>query len=550
MPMPPCCPARPDDDGDVPVMSGDLLIRGARVIDGTGAPWFLGDVRIRGGRIAAIGASLSADDAVLVDADGRYLAPGFIDAHCHDDLICLREPERVEKAAQGVTTLVVGNCSFSLYPTTPSSAELLRQHFSGLLGETAEEEVFDSFVAYREALHGRGTALNLVSLVGHAALRLAAMAYDRRPATAVETATMQAMLARQLADGAAGLSLGLVYPPSADGDEAELTALAETVKAHGKILAAHIRSYEAGLGASTDEFLGILRSSGAPGLLSHLQSAGRPNWGNVPRTIDKLEAARRDGIDVSFDMYPYPAGSSYVLQLLPPEAQEGGLPALLAQLRDPGGREALRETVEEGSSDPNAAQSKIVLIGWGNVRISGTSNPDLKRFEGKSMEAAAAEEGITPFDLMVRCIEEDAGQTAIVMFQLDEDDLHAACTHRLHMFGSDGLPRPGTKPHPRAYGTFPRVAGRLRAEGWFPLEDAVRRMTSAAAQRFSLGDRGLVRPGMVADLVLFEDSIQDRATFDSPTELPVGVCDVWVAGEAIVADGRITGRRPGRVLGH
>ena len=361
---------------------------------------------------------------------------------------------------------------------------------------------------------------------------------------------MQAMLARQLADGAAGLSLGLVYPPSAYADEAELLALAGTVKAHGKILAAHIRSYEAGLGASTDEFLGILRSSGAPGLLSHLQSAGRPNWGNVPKTIDKLEAARRDGVDVSFDMYPYTAGSSYVLQLLPPEAQEGGLPALLAQLRDQGGREALRKAVEESSPDPNAAQSKIVLIGWGNVRISGTSNPNLKRFEGKSMDVAAAEEGITPFDLMVRCIEEDAGQTAIVMFQLDEDDLHAACTHRLHMFGSDGLPRPGTKPHPRAYGTFPRVAGRLRTEGWFSLEDAVRRMTSTAAQRFSLGDRGLVRPGMVADLVMFEDSIQDRATFDSPAELSAGVCHVWVAGEAIVADGRITGRRPGRVLGH
>ena len=223
---------------------------------------------------------------------------------------------------------------------------------------------------------------------------------------------------------------------------------------------------------------------------------------------------------------------------------------MLAQLRDPGGREALRKAVEEGSSDPNAAQSKIVLIGWGNVRISGTSNPDLKRFEGKSMDAAAAEEGIAPFDLMVCCIEEDAGQTAIMMFQLDENDLRAACTHRLHMFGSDGLPRPGTKPHPRAYGTFPRVAGRLHAEGWFPLEDAVRRMTSAAAQRFSLGDRGLVRPGTVADLVLFEDSIRDRATLDLPTELPVGVCHVWVAGEAIVADGRITGRRPGRVLGH
>ena len=531
-------------------MASDLLIRSARIIDGTGAPWFTGDVRISGGRIESIGPSLDSNGADRVDADGRYLAPGFIDAHCHDDLICLREPERVEKAMQGVTTLVVGNCSFSLYPTAPQSAELLRQHFSGLLGETAADEVFHSFDGYRSALHQRGTALNLVSLVGHAALRLAVMGYERRPATAEERATMQAILARQLADGAAGLSLGLVYPPSAYADESELIALAETIKEHGKILAAHIRSYEAGLGASTDEFLGILRSSKAAGLLSHLQSAGRPNWGNVPGVIEKLEAARRDGIDVSFDMYPYPAGSSYVLQLLPPEAQEGGLQALLAQLRDPAGREALRKAVEEGSPDPNAAQSKIVLIGWRNVRISGTSNPDLKRFEGKSMDEVAAQEGITPFDLMVRFIEEDAGQTAIVMFQLDEKDLHAACTHRLHMFGSDGLPRPGTKPHPRAYGTFPRVAGRLRAEGWFPLEDGVRRMTSVAAQRFSLNDRGLVRPGMVADLVLFEDSIQDRATFDDPTELPTGVRNVWVAGEPIVADGQVTGRRPGRVLGH
>jgi len=532
-------------------MASDLLIRGARIIDGTGAPWFAGDVRIGGGRIIAVGPLLRDDGADVLDADGRYLAPGFIDAHCHDDLICLREPERIEKAVQGVTTLVVGNCSFSLYPAVPRSAELLRQHFSGLLGETSADEIFGSFGGYRNALHRRGTALNLVSLVGHAALRLAVMGYERRPATVEERATMQALLARQLADGAAGLSLGLVYPPSAYADEAELVALAETVKAHGKILAAHVRSYEAGLLSSIDEFIGVLRASKAPGLLSHLQSAGRPNWGNVPKALARLEAAREDGVDLSFDMYPYPAGSSYVLQLLPPEAQEGGLGALLAQLRDPEGREALRRAVEEGSPDPHAAQSKVVLIGWGNVRVSGTGNPDLKRFEGKSMAAAAAEEGITPFDLMVRFIEEDAGQTAIVMFQLHEDDLHAACTHRLHMVGSDGLPRPGTKPHPRAYGTFPRVAGPLtRERGWFPLEDAVRRMTSVAAQRFGLGDRGLLRPGMVADLVLFDDRIEDRATFDDPTELAAGVHHVWVAGEAVVTDGRITGRRPGRVLGH
>ena len=317
-------------------MKSDLLVRGARVIDGTGAPWFVGDVRLSAGRITAVSTALAADGAEVLDANGRYLAPGFIDAHCHDDLICLREPERVEKAAQGVTTLVVGNCSFSLYPSVLGSAELLRQHFSGLLGETAADEVFDSFASYRAALHERGTALNLVSLVGHAALRLAVMGYERRPATATERATIQTMLSRQLADGAVGLSLGLVYPPSAYADEAELVALAETVKAHGKILAAHIRSYEAGLGASTDEFLNILRSSGAAGLLSHLQSAGRPNWGNVPATIDKLEAARRDGIDVSFDMYPYPAGSSYVLQLLPPEALERRPSRLTGTVARPG----------------------------------------------------------------------------------------------------------------------------------------------------------------------------------------------------------------------
>jgi N-acyl-D-amino-acid deacylase len=530
-------------------MSDHILIRGARIIDGTGAPWFQSDVRIRAGRIAEVSPSLPADGAEAVDADGRYLAPGFIDAHCHDDLICLREPDRVEKAMQGVTTLVVGNCSFSLYPKTSDSAELLRQHFSSLLGEIDAREIFDSFAGYRDALHRQGIALNIVSLVGHAALRLSVLGYERRAATAQERTQMQDLLARQLRDGAAGLSLGLVYPPSAYADPAELRALAETTSAHGKIVAAHIRSYEDGLGASIDEFIDILKSARAPGLLSHLQSAGRPNWGKMPRALAQLEAARLAGVDVSFDMYPYLAGSSYILQLLPPETLEGGLPALMARLADPHARESLRQGIEETNPDPHAPRSKVAMIGWGNIRISGTSNPALKPLEGKDMQAAAAEAGITPFDLMVRLILEDGGQTTIVLFQLDTADLRAACTHKLHMVGSDGLPRPGTKPHPRAYGTFPRVAGRLRREEWFSLEDAVRRMTSVAAERFRLGDRGVIGAGMAADMVLFDDAIDDKATFDTPTLLPTGVHHVWVAGRAIVENGHSTGRLPGRVLG-
>jgi N-acyl-D-amino-acid deacylase len=530
------------------IMPADCLIRGAHVLDGSGAPGFVSDVLLRNGYIAEVGHSLTAGGARIVDAQGLFLAPGFIDAHCHDDLICLREPERIEKIAQGVTTLVVGNCSFSLYPATAGSADHLRKHFATLLGEISPTEIFENFPAYRDALHGRGVALNVVSLVGHAALRLAVIGHENRPATEAECAQMQALLARELQAGAVGLSLGLVYPPSAYAGHEELLALSRTIQEHGKLLAAHIRGYEGDLLDSMDEFIGLLRSSGASGLLSHLQSAGRPNWGQMGTALGKLEAARRDGIDISFDMYPYPAGSSYILQLLPHDALDGGIDALITRLSQADFRAKLLAYLE-GPATGVAPPSKVSLIGWSNIRISGVSNPVLKSLEGSTMVQAAEGLNITPFELLLRLIREDQGQTGIVMFQLDEKDLHAACTHSLHMVGSDGLPRPGTKPHPRAYGTFPRVAGRLRREGWFGLEDAVCRMTSRAAERFGLTDRGLIRPGMAADLVLFEDGIEDCATFDSPTQLPRGIRHVLVGGEMVMEDGKMTGRLPGRVLG-
>jgi N-acyl-D-aspartate/D-glutamate deacylase len=530
------------------MMMQDWLIRNARIIDGTGAPWFRGDLHVAGGRIAAVGPDLGAGaQTTIIDAEDRYLAPGFIDAHCHDDLICIREPDRPEKALQGVTTVVVGNCSFSLYPARGGSREDLRGHFSGLLGQTAPDEIFDDFSDYRERLH-RGVAVNVVSLVGHAALRLAVMGYERRPAGADEIAAMADLLDRQLAQGAIGLSLGLVYPPSAFAGLEELVALARVVKARGRLMTAHVRSYEQDLVPAIDEFVEVLRLSGAAGLLSHLQSAGRPNWGRIPQALEALEAARREGVDISFDMYPYPAGSTYLLQLLPPAALEGGLDKLRQRLRDPETGPVIRGWVENGGPAFHG-QSKLSLIGWDNVRISGVNNPGLKSLEGLSMRAAAQRRNVEPYDLLLRLVEEDEGQTGIILFQLDEADLHAACCHRLHMVGSDGLPRPGTKPHPRAFGTFPRVVGSLRRDrNWFPIEDAVRRMTSIAAQRFSLLDRGLLRPGMAADLVLFEEGVADRATFDEPTLMPTGISHVWVNGQPIVLDGSPTGSRPGRLL--
>jgi N-acyl-D-amino-acid deacylase len=527
----------------------DTLIRGARIIDGTGAPWYRGDVLVSGGKIARIGHDLAAGpDIDVVDADERYLAPGFIDAHCHDDLIFLRQRDRPEKAFQGVTTIVVGNCSFSLYPATEGSRENLRQHFSGLLGETTDSEIFGDLNAYRHALEGEGIALNIVSLVGHAALRLAVMGHDRRPANEAEIDEMCVLLATQLEQGAAGLSLGLVYPPSAFAEQDELFALGRTVRQYGKVLAAHVRSYEAGLMDAINEFGDVLRASGSAGLLSHLQSAGRPNWGQIPKAIELLEEFRGEGIDISFDMYPYPAGSTWLLQLLPPAAMDGGLDGLKRRLADPRALAALRSWVENGG-DAFHGQSKVWLIGWENVRLSAIGVAELKHLEGLSMVDAATQLGVAPFDLMLRFIEEDNGQTGIILFQLDETDLHDACCNRLYMAGSDGLPRRGSKPHPRAFGTFPRIAGALRRDKkWFSLEDAVRRMTSVAAQRFSLADRGLVRPGLAGDLVLFDDAIADNATFADSTQLPSGISQVWVNGQSVIEDGRQTGARPGRLL--
>ncbi|RYG26864.1 D-aminoacylase [bacterium] len=511
----------------------DFLIQKAVVLDGLGAPPYIGDLAVRNGRIAEVGPNLSPSGAMIVHAEGRYLVPGFIDAHCHDDRACLRDPQRLEKITQGVTTVVTGNCSFSLYPCSPSSKGALGKHFSGLLGETHSQEIFPDLDAYRSALGQM--ALNVVSLVGHAALRLATVGTARRAATQGEIGAMQELLSIQMKQGAAGCSIGLVYPPSAYAERDELVGLGETTRAHGGVLAAHIRSYEGELLAAIAEFLEVLRLSGAKGQLSHLQCAGRPHWGSMPAALGQLEEARQNGIDVEFDMYPYLAGSSYLLQLVPIDDTE----AILQRSRDPAERKRLRKRVE--------GEGKVSLIGWNSVCISGS--PSQTGIEGLSMEEAAERNGVEPFDLMLRLLEEDEGQTSIVLHQLSGLDLQAAFQHPLHMVGSDGLPRPGTKMHPRAYGTFPRVLGSLsRERGWFPIEEAIRKMTSAPARRFNLSGRGELRRGMVADLVLFDPDVEDLATYASPTALAKGVTDVWVAGRAVLTDGKPTGTMPGRLI--
>ncbi len=386
----------------------------------------------------------------------------------------------------------------------------------------------------------------MVSLVGHAALRLDTLGYDPRPASASERERMVELLSAQLHQGACGLSLGLVYPPSAYGDPAELLALAEAIARHGRLLTAHIRSYEGDLLGSVREFLNLLEQSGARGLLSHLQAAGRPNWGRVPQALSLLEEATARGVDVGVDMYPYPAGSSSITQLLPPSAQSGGLTGLREQLRDPDRYLELRALTEEGREP--GWESKVALIGWESIQIGAVVHPDLRPLVGCRFPEAARQRHCEPFELLAQMIELDLGASNIILFQLAEEDLHAVHCHRLHMLGSDSLPRCSGQPHPRTYGSFPRMLSRFVQPGTLSLEEAVRRITSLPAQRFGLWDRGLIRPGAQADLCLFGDAFEDHATFAQPEQFPTGLHGVWVSGTRTVDHDVQLLNLPGTVL--
>ena len=530
-------------------MKKGFLVRGAMILDGSGSVGQVSDVAVRQDRVQSVGIC-NDSDLTVIDGDGLILSPGFIDCHCHDDLAMLRDPDRPEKTAQGVTTVVVGNCGFSLFPCDAASRNALRAHASGLLGSLSDREVFEDIGEYSKVLLENGIAINVVTLVGHGPLRLEVLGQDSRASTVNESLKMASRLEGELRRGGGGVSLGLSYPPSAFAGRGELVEICKVAAKCGKLVAAHIRSYEAGLLDATHEFLDLLRASGARGVLSHLQAAGRPNWGLVARALLALDEAVSEGIDVGFDMYPYLAGSSYALQLLPPNASKGGIEALKTKFQDPTERAFLKARLEDDQVDADGWQSKVSVIGWESVLIAGTEVQSLKSIEGITLREAADRAGCDPFDVLERLILEENGATAVILFQLSEGDLRSVFTHSGHMVGSDGIPRTEGRPHPRAFGAFPRVLNKLAlTDQWFSLSDAVRRMTAEPAKRFGLLDRGVIRPGAMADLVLFEPDFRDLATFEDPRRLAVGARYVWVNGQAVVKNGGLTGVRPGMVLG-
>ncbi|MCC6434985.1 MAG: D-aminoacylase [Acidimicrobiales bacterium] len=483
--------------------SVDLVIRNARILDGTGAALREGDVAVVGGRINAVGAVGDVDAATTIDAAGAVLSPGFVDVHTHDDGALLRHPDLAFKLSQGCTSLVVGNCGFSAAPAVPGERDP-----SKLLGVTA---TWSDLTGYAAAVAGARPACNAVALVGHNTVRRLVLGLERRAPTAAELDRMRAEVRLAMAQGACGFSTGLIYEPGRYSETDELIVLAREAAEAGGLYATHLRNEGDRLLDAVEEALTIGREAGLPVQISHHKSAGARNWGKVGASLERIDRANAEGLDVTADVYPYTAGSG-------PMAQYFNLDRL----------------------DPDLA-----------AVIRFASCPALRELEGRNCVDVAAEWAVPPTEVIRRVLTAERGaDTICIQVIIDEADVETNLRHPRMMVGSDGIVDLGGRPHPRLFGTFPRVLGHyVRERNVLGLADAVRRMTSLSCDRFGLVDRGRVVEGAWADLVLFDDAtIADRATYDEPKRESDGIRLVCVNGEIAYRDGAHTGVGAGRML--
>ncbi|WP_308797940.1 N-acyl-D-amino-acid deacylase family protein [Agromyces silvae] len=508
-----------------------LALRGGWIVDGTGAPGYAGDLAIVDGRIAAVGelGDFRADREV--DVGGRVIAPGFVDLHSHSDLSILGHPAGTSKVLQGVTTEVVGNCGLSVAPVSSADVAAALRPLMTYADDPAVDWSWCSVAEYAERVRQADPAIDIRILAGHNTIRGSVVGLADRPATADEIRRMQQMLADALGDGAVGLSLGLMYPPSGYATEAELIALGETLAEHDALLASHMASYADGLIDAVASMIRVAAGSGCRVQISHLAAAGRQNWGKVAEALELVDAARAEGLDVAVDFYPYLAGSTNLSQRAPTWALEGGRAAFLARLADGPTRERIREHLRTGPG----RWDEILLV---DVQ----TRPELN---GSTVAALADVASADPIDVVLDLL--TAEDPTIVAFGRSEEDLRAAIVHPHSMLGSDGLAVEtagrvgGPVPHPRFFGAFPTLFERyVRETPLLSLETAVRKCTALPAERVRLRDRGILAPGLRADVVVFDPAtIAGNSTYEDSRRVPRGIHSVYLAGRQTAADGRV-----------
>jgi N-acyl-D-aspartate/D-glutamate deacylase len=530
-------------------MPWSLLVRNGRVIDGTGAPSAAADVAIAGDRIAAVAPGLWGEAARIIDATGLLVTPGFIDIHSHSDFFLFDCPSAESKVRQGVTSEVVGMCGFSPAPVGRGRRRALLEQMGAALGARLSTR-WTGFGEYLEHLGRQPLAVNIAPFVGHGALRLAAVGSDDRPATRAELERMQALLAEAMEAGAFGFSTGLVYPPGSYASTDELIALARSMAPRGGLYFSHVRGEAETLEEAIAEAIRIGERAGVPVEIAHIKAAGRENWPRFDHALALIDTARARGVDVRADVYPYNAGSTIMVNLLPGWALDGGIPGLLERLDSPVTRQRLKD---ECARPGDRWQTPSGVVGWDEVMIATCSDPPLA---GVMLADLARRESRSAADVMLDLLRREAGAVSMVRFNQAEENVVKALTHSVVMIGSDSIaltagpgPHAG-RPHPRTYGTFPRVLGvYVRERALLTWEAAVHKMTGMPAARLGLRRRGVVRPDAFADLALVNPAtVKDEATFADPHRHPTGIPYVIVNGQIVVDGGTMRALPAGRVL--
>lgn len=521
-------------------MTFDLVLRGGQVLDGTGSAAQTADVAITDGRIVEVG-RVDGRGTREIDASGAVVSPGFIDLHSHADYTVFTGPEAVTQATQGVTTLVTGNCGFSPFPLVDEHREAL-QNLKPMAGDAGWD--WHTAAEYADAVDALPLGVNLALQVGHGALRIAAMGPADRPPSEAEMERMRELLRECVDGGVVGYSTGLIYAPGMYARTDELIELARVAAQGGLLHSSHIRGEGAQLGEAVSEALTIARESGVRLEISHLKSAGLRNWGTVHEALEAIEAARVAGLDVGTDQYPYTASSTSLTAFLPGWAMDGGVEALRERLAD----EAVSARLVAELDD------RVGNSFWPErIVVADTPEGPYRDFIGQSVTDFGEAKGLDPAHATAEFLRGQQGRVSIVNHTMDEGDVRHVMGHPLVAVASDGsmlqCPGPG-KVHPRSLGTFVRVLGHYtRDEKVLELPDAVRKMTALPATRLGWTDRGVIRPGAIADLAVFDPAeIADRATFSDPWQLATGVRYTLLAGVPVLDDGEPTNTPAGRVV--
>ena len=523
----------------------EIILRGGTVIDGTAAAAFCADIAIEKGKIAAVGDLSGAQARQSISAAGRVVTPGFIDIHRHADAAAFRPGFGAPELSQGLTTIVNGNCGLGAAPFGTAHGEAIRAYLAPILGQIGEQVPTESLAAYFAALPPLPVSVGM--LAGGGILRADTAGYEKERLDRGDCAAIHRKMEQALSDGALGISLGLGYAPECFYTTQELIRALAPLRGTDIPLTVHMHQEGSGVVESVEEMMTVAGALRCPVHISHLKAMGRENWGKkIPRALEVLHRAKEEGLDVSCDVYPYTAGSTQLLHILPPDFLTGGLDAVVHRLQDPGARRELARRIETGEGFDNIAR----LAGWDGIYLTSLASRENQRYQGKSIAQIARERGSSPLNTCCDLLAQERGQITMIDFMASEEDILTILQDPLsHLISDSTYPTEG-QPHPRVYGTFARMLQHFVVEKKaLPLEMAVAKMTSLPARALHLRGKGIIAPGMDADLCIFApENIRERGTYEDPCRCAEGMELVLVGGEIALENGKMTARRAGKAV--